>query len=818
MRRENQMDNELFYEYADLVRKYKSGDEEAFSEIYDRSSRFVYMTCLNTLGNPEDAQDAMQETYLTVVNDIGKLEDNEKFLGWIKKIAVYKSIDIQRKRRDGISYDDAIETEEILEGDDDLESLPEYFIEEKAKREELHKIIKNVLSEDQYQTILFYYFNEMSVKEIADVTGCPEGTIKRRLQNSRIKIKSGVEKYEKKTGDKLGAAAIGISFLGRFFKEEALGLHVPDISTFALSVGSTLPESAAHSATEAAEKAIETTEKAAEATAETLKSAASAAQKASEASSGTARQAASAAGRAAKTSFFATTGGKVAIVATSLVVLIGAGIGIKALIDNNTKDVDDEDEEEIVETTAQATETTQPIESTPSEPAPSETTETTVDLTDPYQAPDTGWAAAYSSLMAGLSVYDFNDGYVEYDIENFMTAESVDDLQILFDLVYINNDTVPELVASVNLSSELRYTNLYTYSGGNAILLKAFQTYQAPELYVPSENRVAFCGDYLPEHTLYSGFGSISSSGTEFNETYPDCWEYLDYSYCTGYYDDYTVEKEAEYEAIFGFEQYTYIELVGAHTLSEMLGLMPASVVTDSADVSDCYSAPDSGWASAYCDVVMNIDIANIPAYYQEDMTSDQIKCDLLFINSDQIPELVICYTNSYNENFLQIYTFVNGEAIFVDDFSQDKFTLKYIPGGNNLQTNGALYFNGPDIVKSTAAYSMTADGTAFTYIAGYNSNFDITLDTVTDADISEDYDRYFTYTPETGYVEVPEAEYNALFVDGGFVDLSPAYSIFDFLNNLPIETPSADQIPNYFPAPTPTPKPASGNDEVMPA
>ena len=75
------MDNELFYEYADLVRKYKSGDEEAFSEIYDRSSRFVYMTCLNTLGNPEDAQEEMQETYLTVLNDIGKLEDNEKFLG-----------------------------------------------------------------------------------------------------------------------------------------------------------------------------------------------------------------------------------------------------------------------------------------------------------------------------------------------------------------------------------------------------------------------------------------------------------------------------------------------------------------------------------------------------------------------------------------------------------------------------------------------------------------------------------------------------------------------------------------------------------------
>ena len=318
------MDNELFYEYADLVRKYKSGDEEAFSEIYDRSSRFVYMTCLNTLGNPEDAQDAMQETYLTVVNDIGKLEDNEKFLGWIKKIAVYKSIDIQRKRRDGISYDDAIETEEILEGDDDLESLPEYFIEEKAKREELHKIIKNVLSEDQYQTVLFYYFNEMSVKEIADVTGCPEGTIKRRLQNSRIKIKSGVEKYEKKTGDKLGAAAIGISFLGRFFKEEALGLTVPDFSSLTLSIGNTaktISQSAAHSAA-----------------------------------------------ATAKTSFFSTVGGKIAVGAVSLAVIATAGIGIKLLSESNSNVADKEEtEEEIVETTTEESEITEPSVSEESE-------------------------------------------------------------------------------------------------------------------------------------------------------------------------------------------------------------------------------------------------------------------------------------------------------------------------------------------------------------------------------------------------------------------------------------------------------------------
>ncbi|MBO4636601.1 MAG: sigma-70 family RNA polymerase sigma factor, partial [Clostridiales bacterium] len=123
--------DKIFEEYTELVKRFKGGDEEAFTDLYERSQRLVYFTCLEILGNGEDAKDALQETYLTAYKKIATLDQENKFPGWIKKIAANKAYDIFRKKRDNISYEDAIASGEALEGDDDLESLPDSLIMEK---------------------------------------------------------------------------------------------------------------------------------------------------------------------------------------------------------------------------------------------------------------------------------------------------------------------------------------------------------------------------------------------------------------------------------------------------------------------------------------------------------------------------------------------------------------------------------------------------------------------------------------------------------------------------------------------------------------
>ncbi len=211
--------------YAELVKRVKAGDESAFAELYERSKKLVYTTCYAILNNKQDAEDAMQETYISVYNGIKDLTEEMAFLPWIKRIAANRSLDKYRARKDTASYDDIQESE--VEGDADLETLPESLILEKDKRETFMGIMRDVLTADQLQATILFYYDEMPVKDIADSMKCPENTIKTKLRLARVKIKSGIEAYEKSNKVSLMGGAVGTLSLGRFFEEYYKGLKIP---------------------------------------------------------------------------------------------------------------------------------------------------------------------------------------------------------------------------------------------------------------------------------------------------------------------------------------------------------------------------------------------------------------------------------------------------------------------------------------------------------------------------------------------------------------------------------------------------------------
>ena len=103
--------------------------------------------------------------------------------------------------------------------------------------------MQEVLSDVQYQTVIMHYFNEMTVDEIAEVFECSRGTVLSRLNYSRAKMKTAIEDYENKSGDKLHGVVF-VPFFTTIFKEEAKSLAVPNI-TIKLPNGQTLATSAA---------------------------------------------------------------------------------------------------------------------------------------------------------------------------------------------------------------------------------------------------------------------------------------------------------------------------------------------------------------------------------------------------------------------------------------------------------------------------------------------------------------------------------------------------------------------------------------------
>ena len=222
----------------ELVLSAKNGNKKAFDKLYKLTSNDVWFTCVSLLKDEENAKDIMQETYITAFLKLDTLKDEEKFCGWLTAIATNKS---KNKLKGKVEYqiDDEVliaktETDELM--------LPEEYINKAEKRKVLLQIIEDTLSFNQYQVVLMFYFNELSIAEIAQALEISEGTVKSRLNSSRAKMKTAIEDYENKSGDKLHGVVF-VPFFTTIFREQAKSLAVPNI-TIKLPNGQTLATSA----------------------------------------------------------------------------------------------------------------------------------------------------------------------------------------------------------------------------------------------------------------------------------------------------------------------------------------------------------------------------------------------------------------------------------------------------------------------------------------------------------------------------------------------------------------------------------------------
>lgn len=208
-----------------LVEKIKKGDNKSFEKLYKLTEREVWFTCISFLKNETTAQDIMQETYITAFLKIQSLEKSSQIRSWLNRIAVNKCKNYLKGKGEIQLDDEIFENQAIV---DERISIPEEYISDKAKREIILSIMQEVLSDVQYQTVIMHYFNEMTVDEIAEVFECSRGTVLSRLNYSRAKMKTAIEDYENKSGDKLHGVVF-VPFFTTIFREQAKSLCVPSI-------------------------------------------------------------------------------------------------------------------------------------------------------------------------------------------------------------------------------------------------------------------------------------------------------------------------------------------------------------------------------------------------------------------------------------------------------------------------------------------------------------------------------------------------------------------------------------------------------------
>ena len=201
-----------------LVTAVQNSQDGAAGELYDAFYDDIYYHILKTVDkDPELAADLTQDTFMEILETIHKLEEPLAFVTWSKQIAYHKCTAYFRKRREVLldEQEDGYSAFDTLE-EDRAEFIPDEALDKEDFRDTIRAMISE-LPEEQRSALLLRYFNEVSVKEIAQIQGVTEGTVKSRLNYARKAIKTAVEAYEKKHDIRLHCAGV-VPMLLWFFR------------------------------------------------------------------------------------------------------------------------------------------------------------------------------------------------------------------------------------------------------------------------------------------------------------------------------------------------------------------------------------------------------------------------------------------------------------------------------------------------------------------------------------------------------------------------------------------------------------------------
>ena len=171
-----------------LVAKAQGGNQKALDEVVNMVSGYIYYYCLTLLGDEEKSKDAVQDILLTMLKKLDSLADPKAFLGWIKTITSNYCKTKLTRSKDNLSLDEdtwdfADENEQICPSKSAETSEVCGYIREAVKA--LPQLLR--------ESVMMFYFNQMSVKEIAETLEVNENTVKSRLHSARKTMKKHLE-------------------------------------------------------------------------------------------------------------------------------------------------------------------------------------------------------------------------------------------------------------------------------------------------------------------------------------------------------------------------------------------------------------------------------------------------------------------------------------------------------------------------------------------------------------------------------------------------------------------------------------------------
>ena len=193
----NSRDAGLVKDESVLVTEAKAGSYEAFEELVNRYEKKIYRLGLNLTGNPEDAEDMLQETFLKAFEHLPTFREDSRFYTWIVRIAINQGLMKLRKRRSSKE----VQLDEPSNDDGDV--MPREFAdwrpnpEQELQRAELETILQDAARALPltFRTVFFLRDVEgLSTEETAEMLNLSEGAVKARLFRARLRLREELSK------------------------------------------------------------------------------------------------------------------------------------------------------------------------------------------------------------------------------------------------------------------------------------------------------------------------------------------------------------------------------------------------------------------------------------------------------------------------------------------------------------------------------------------------------------------------------------------------------------------------------------------------
>ncbi len=179
-----------------LIKESLNGRSAAFGVLVRRHQDRLYNTVFRLLGNAEDAQDVIQESFISAYQSLNSFKGDSLFFTWLYRIAMNAAISLKRKKKSAVSLDSGSKLDLVIDPlDQSVDNQPGDALQRQEDEARLQEALDR-LSTEHRTVVVLKDIDDLKYEEIAEILDVPVGTVRSRLHRARLELRDLLEQEQ----------------------------------------------------------------------------------------------------------------------------------------------------------------------------------------------------------------------------------------------------------------------------------------------------------------------------------------------------------------------------------------------------------------------------------------------------------------------------------------------------------------------------------------------------------------------------------------------------------------------------------------------